>query len=107
MWVGLRVLLDNSASPGGGGSDTPHPLGPPPPPSQVIGQIFLRVFGQSKIFSGAFAASQFTAKTFFGAFGAPNNSGSPEGRGGVPPTARPTHPPWTPPPQRKLWWASL
>ena len=48
-------------------------------------RIFLRVFGQSKIFSGAFGASQFRPKHFFGAS---NNSGSPGGGGGSP-----THPP--------------
>ena len=49
----------------------------------MIGQIFLRVFSQSKILSGAFGAS--------------NNSASPEGGGGSPPTAPPT------PPKGKLW----
>ena len=70
----------------------------------MIGQIFLRVFSQSKIFSGAFGASQFTPKNFFGTFSASNNSGSPEEGGGVPPNS-PTHPPtppWTPPPSGKL-----
>ena len=75
-----RVLLNNSASPGGRADLTP-------PPPKVIGQIFLRVFSQSKIFSGAFGASQFRPKKFFGAS---NNSGSPAG-GGSP------HSPWTPP----------
>ena len=88
---GGRVLLNDSASLGEGGRSDPPPL-----------QNFLRVFGQSKIFSGAFGPSQFRPKNFFGAFGASNNSGSPEGGGGgVPPTAPPTHPPpplWTPPP---------
>ena len=55
----------------------------------MIGQIFLRVFGQSKIFSRAFGASQFRPKKFFGAFRASNNSGSPQG---VPPTAPPPPP---------------
>ena len=54
---GGRVLLNNSASPGGGlgGGMTPptHPTPSDPSPPQVIGQIFLRVFGQSKIFSCA------------------------------------------------------
>ena len=45
----------------------------------MIEQVFLQVFSQSKIFSGAFGASQFRPKNFFGAFGASNNSGSPEG----------------------------
>ena len=54
----------------------------------MIGPIFLRVFGQSKIFSGAFGTSQFRPKNFFGASGVSNNSGSPAG-----------DPP--PPPQRK------
>ena len=96
-----RVLLNNSASPGGGGgADTPHP--PPPlrpclPPSYVIGQNFLRVFSQSKIFSGAFGANPFRPKNFFAAS---NNSGSPEGGAGAGggDTAPTTHPPWTPPP---------
>ena len=65
---------------GGGGSplDPPPPLkqvpAPPPPPPQVIGQTFLRVFGQSKNFSGTFGASQFRQKKFFGAS---NNSTPP------------------------------
>ena len=42
-------------------------------------QIFLQVFGQSNK-SGAFGASQFRPKNFFGAS---NNSGSPWGGGGV------------------------
>ena len=49
----------------GGGGLTPPPLGPPPP--KAIGQIFLRAFGQSNIFSGAFGASQFRPNNFFGA----------------------------------------
>ena len=61
----------------------------------MIGQIFLRAFGQSKSFSGAFGTSQFRPKNFFGAS---NNSGSPA-EGGVPPTAPPPppNPRWTPP----------
>ena len=81
-----RVLLNNSAH-----------------PSEVIGQFFLRVFSQSKIFSGAFGASQLRPKNLFGAS---NNSGSAGGR--VPPTAPPTHPPLDPPPppsEGKLWEA--
>ena len=40
LWCpGTRALLNNSASPGGGGGLTP-------PPPQVIGQFFLRGFGQ-------------------------------------------------------------
>ena len=64
---GPRVLLNNSASPGGGGgrSDTPS-------------------------FSGAFGASQFRPQNLLGAS---NNSVSPEEGGGVPP--QPPH--WTPP----------
>ena len=50
-------------------------------------RIFLRVFGQSKIFSGPFGARQFRPKNFFGAFGASNNSGSP------PPAPPPPPPP--------------
>ena len=89
----------------------------------MIGQNFLWVFGQSKLFSGAFGASQFRPKKFFGAFSASNNSGSPEEGGGgsphspthSPPTAPPTHPPQPhpptphsptlgpPPPSAKLW----
>ena len=45
----------------------------------MIRQIVLRAFGQSKIFSGAFGASQFRPKN---GFGASNNSGSPAGGGG-------------------------
>ena len=58
-----------------------------------MGQIFLRAFGQSKTFSGAFGASQFRPKNFFGAS---NNSGSPAGGGGPPHSA--THPPPLGPP---------
>ena len=77
----------------GGGAD-------PPPPS-VIGQIFLRVFSQSKFFSGG---KSVWAKKFLRAFGASKNSGSPEGGGGGaqphPPTPPgPTHPP--PPPVKE------
>ena len=50
----------------------PPTLSDPPPP----------LFGQSEIFSGAFGASQFRPKNFFGAFGASNNSGPPAGGGG-------------------------
>ena len=76
-----------SISCGEGGGLTPPPPPHPPPPFHVIGPIFLRVFGQSKIFSGAFGASQFRPKNFFGPFGASINSGSPEG--GVPPQPPP------------------
>ena len=106
---GPRVLLNNSASPGGrgggggltrrnvtqGGSDTPPPSDIPPLP-QVIGHIFLRVFSESKILSGAFDASQFRPKNFFSAS---NNSGCPEG-GGSPHSPPPPYPP-PPPPLRK------
>ena len=44
----------------------------------MIGQIFLWVFSQSKIFSGAFRTSQFRPKNFFSAS---NNAGSPAGGG--------------------------
>ena len=101
-----RVLLNDSASHGGGGG-LRRDLTPPPSDPKVIGQIFLRVFGQSKILSGAFGASQFGPKNFFGAFGASNKSGSPEGGGvapqpptplGPPPLLRKTlpHPPFNP-----------
>ena len=61
---------------GGGGVTPPtHPSRTPPP--QVIGQTFLWVFGQSKFFCGAFSASQFRPKNFFGAFSASNNSAPP------------------------------
>ena len=43
------------------------PRTPPTPPPYVIGQIFLRVFSQSKIFSGAIGSSQFRPNSFFGA----------------------------------------
>ena len=59
----------------------------------MIGQIFLQVFGQSKIFSGAFGTSQFRPKNFFGAS---NNSGSPGG--GVPSPQPPPPPSLEPPP---------
>ena len=59
----------------------------------MIGQIFLLVFSQSKIFSGAFGASQFRPKNFFGAS---NNSGSPEG-GSPPQPPTPLGPPPHPP----------
>ena len=62
----------------------------------MIGQNFLQVFSQSKIFSDAFSASQFRPKNFFGAFGASNNSGSPEG-GGSPPQPHPPTPPLSKP----------
>ena len=86
-----RVLLNNSASPAGVGGLTL----PPPHPRQVIGPSFLRAFGQSKIFSGSFSASQFRPKNFF-ALSAPLTT---QGllRGGGPPTA-PLPPLWTPPP---------
>ena len=87
-----EFCLTTQHLPGVGGGLTP------PPPSYVIGQIFLRVFSQSKIFSGAFGASQFRPKTFFGAS---NNSGCPEG-GGSPPQPHPPTPPWTPPPPSEL-----
>ena len=83
-----RVLLNNSASPGGGGSDTPHP-----PPLQVIGQIFLRIFGQSKFFSAACSASQFrpsaslTTQGFLR--GAPSHSPPPPPRKTLPSPALP------------------
>ena len=65
----------------------------------MIGQIFLRVFGQSKFFSGAFGTSQFRPNNFFGAFGASNNSGSPgPPQQPHPPTPPPTAPPPHPPP---------
>ena len=68
--------LSISRGGGGGASDTP-------PPSLSDWANFLRVFGQSKFFSGAFGASQFRPKNFFGAS---NNSGSPaRGGGGSPP----------------------
>ena len=52
--------------------------------------LLLRVFGESKIFPGAFGARQFRPKNFFGAS---NNSGPPDGGGGA------LSPPiWTPPP---------
>ena len=97
---------------GSGDADAPNPRNPwprssgfqcardfqPPPPPLLSdwAKVFLRVFGQSKIFSGAFAASQFRPKNFFGAFGASNNSGSPAGGG--PPTAPPPPPHLGPPP---------
>ena len=88
-----ELLLNNSASPGVGlgvGESDTNPLGPPPPP-KVIGQIFLRAFGQSKFFSCAFRRSQFRPKNLFGAFSASNTSGSREG-GGSPPHSPPPPP---------------
>ena len=73
------------------GGPTPHP--PEPPTQKTWGQIFFRAFGQSKIFSGAFGASQFRPKFFVGAS---QNSAHWGGRGGLDPPIqppRPTHPP--------------
>ena len=47
---------------GGGGCHTS-------PPFKRLGPIFLPAFGQSQIFPGAFGASQFRPKLFFGFFG--------------------------------------
>ena len=74
---------------GGGGVGQMGFRAIPPPAKQsssrlVIGQIFLRTLGQSKIVSGAFGASQFRPKNLFSAFGASNNSGSAWDRGGPP-----------------------
>ena len=75
------------------GEDTPQS-----PPFGLYGPQDRGVaFRQSKIFSGAFGASQFRPKNLFGAS---HNSGSPAG-GGVPPTAPPPlgpPPPQPPPP---------
>ena len=83
-----EVCLTTQHLPKGGGSDTIHPPAPrtPPPPSDWD---FLRVVGQSKFFFGAFGASQFRPKSFFGTPN--NNSGSPGG--GSPP--QPPPPPRT------------
>ena len=53
----------------------------------MIGQNFLRVFGQSKNCSGAFSASQFRLKIFFGA-----STQGLRGEGGPPPPQPPPPP---------------
>ena len=92
---------------GGGGSCTtpppgppgsPHPMPPPPPPPHApplkrLGQIFVRAFGRSKIFSAPFGANwfRFGPKVFFSAS---NNSAPPEGEWEGTQTPQ-THPPFS------------
>ena len=61
-----------------------QPPPPPPPAIKILGQNFLRAFGRSKFFSGAFRANWFRPKIFFGA----SNNSAPLGLGwgaGTPP----------------------
>ena len=76
-------------------------LGPPPPPLSDWAKLSPGLWPIKNFLWRPSAQVSLGQKFFFGAFGASNNSGSPEG-GGVPPTAPPTHPPWTPPPYGKL-----
>ena len=61
----------------GGLGGVPHHPPPAPPPQNILGQIFLRTFDPSKIFSCAFGGNRFRPKIFFGAFGASKHSAPP------------------------------
>ena len=83
-----RVLVVSTEPPddlsclrcGGGGPTHPNPLPlDPPSPLERLGQFFFRAFDQSTSFFGAFRASQFRTRIFFGAFGASKTPAPPGG----------------------------
>ena len=71
--AGLLLTTRHHRAVGGGGGPTP------PSPFNRLGHGFLRAFGRSKFFSGAFGANWFRPKIFFRAFGASKIS-APRGR---------------------------
>ena len=102
---GLKGGVEAAAVGGTGGWRAVSRVRPPPPgppPSYVIGQIFLRAFGQSKLCPGAFGASQSVSQSGQKNCSVPSAPLATQGllRGrGVPPHSPP--PPPGPPPLRK------